>query len=109
MIENDETGERYFQYWRNDAAAKLMFGGWSVEKIADLLKEFNLVYFSGITLAILDDAQRDNLLAALGSLRGKVKVAFDPNFRPGPMARPRQMPCCFQQSCKRYRLCVGRQ
>ncbi|WP_319411688.1 sugar kinase [uncultured Cohaesibacter sp.] len=82
MIENDETGERYFQYWRNDAAAKLMFGGWSVEKIAELLGQFNLVYFSGITLAILDDVQRDNLLAALGSLKGKVKVAFDPNFRP---------------------------
>ncbi|WP_319483412.1 sugar kinase [uncultured Cohaesibacter sp.] len=82
MIENDDTGERYFQYWRNDAAAKLMFGGWSVDKIADLLGEFKLVYFSGITLAILDDTQRDNLLAALASLKGKVKVAFDPNFRP---------------------------
>ena len=82
MIENDDTGERYFQYWRNDAAAKLMFGGWSVEKIAELLGQFDMVYFSGITLAILDDTQRDNMLAALASLKGKVKAAFDPNFRP---------------------------
>ncbi|WP_373236381.1 sugar kinase [Cohaesibacter celericrescens] len=82
MIENDETGERTFHYWRNDAAAKQMFGGWSVEKIAALLSQFDLVYFSGITLAILDETQRSNLLAALGTLKGKVMVAFDPNYRP---------------------------
>ncbi|WP_319531192.1 sugar kinase [uncultured Cohaesibacter sp.] len=81
LIENDETGERFFQYWRNDAAAKKMFAGWSVDEIKVLLETFDLVYFSGITLAILDEAQRDNLFAALAEVKGKVQIGFDPNYR----------------------------
>ncbi|WP_316860408.1 sugar kinase [uncultured Cohaesibacter sp.] len=82
MIENDDTGERFFTYWRNDAAAKKMFAGWSIEKIAELLGQFDVIYFSGITLAILDEAQRTALFEAIAQLKGKVKVGFDPNYRP---------------------------
>ena len=82
MIENDETGERFFQYWRNDAAAKQMFAGWSVKTIAELLGGFDVLYFSGITLAILDEAQRTALFEAIASVKDKVKVGFDPNYRP---------------------------
>ncbi len=82
MIENDETGERFFTYWRNDAAAKKMFADWSADQIADLLKKFDVIYFSGITLAILDDAQRQALFDALEKVKGTVKVGFDPNYRP---------------------------
>nr|WP_321456047.1 sugar kinase [uncultured Cohaesibacter sp.] len=82
MIENDDTGERFFTYWRNDAAAKKMFDGWSADQIAILLGQFDVIYFSGITLAILDDAQRTALFDAIAKIKGKVKVGFDPNYRP---------------------------
>ena len=41
------------------------------------------MYFSGITLAILDDAARKTLLAAVAKARAAGSlVAFDPNYRP---------------------------
>lgn len=82
MIENDASGERFFQYWRNDAAAKQMFAGWSVDRIADLLGTFDVVYLSGITLAILDETQRSALFDALAKVKQSVRVGFDPNYRP---------------------------
>ena len=92
MIENDDTGERFFTYWRNDAAAKKMFAGWSVDKIAALLEQFDVIYFSGITLAILDDAQRSALFDAISKVKDKVKVGFDPNYR--PKLWPDSAVCC---------------
>ena len=44
------------------------------------LAPFDLVYLSGITLSIYDDAARDRLFAALAA--GKARLAFDTNFRP---------------------------
>src|SRR5690606_41568082 len=47
------------------------------------LQNQSLVYFSGITLAILDEESRTTLLDAIAKARahGSV-VAFDPNYRP---------------------------
>jgi len=81
VIENDSTGERFFQYWRNDSAAKTMFKDFSAEALAKRLERFDLVYFSGISLAILDQTQRDVFFDAVSSLKGIVQFAFDPNFR----------------------------
>ncbi|AZO23199.1 sugar kinase [Mesorhizobium sp. M1E.F.Ca.ET.045.02.1.1] len=73
--------ERAFTYWRSDAAARQLAS--DPAALAKSLENQALVYFSGITLAILDEAARKTLLAAVakagaaGSL-----VAFDPNYRP---------------------------
>ena len=84
MIENDASGERYFQYWRGQSAAKKMFAGQTAAEIAEELSEFDALYMSGISLAILDDAQRTVLFDALALIRGKGEtvIAFDPNYRP---------------------------
>ncbi|ESZ04905.1 2-dehydro-3-deoxygluconokinase [Mesorhizobium sp. L48C026A00] len=51
--------------------------------MAKNLENQALVYFSGITLAILDDAARKTLLAAVAKARAAgTVVAFDPNYRP---------------------------
>lgn len=74
------AGERSFSYWRGQSAAR---------SLADDLDRLpgvglgDMVYLSGITLAILPDAGRARLLAALDRARGDgVRVAFDPNLRP---------------------------
>ena len=75
------NGERSFSYWRDTSAARLMA---SDEAALDrAVMQADLVYFSGITLAILDEPGRDRLLGVLKSARalGKI-VAFDPNLRP---------------------------
>ncbi|MGP6089616.1 sugar kinase [Antarctobacter jejuensis] len=75
------NGERSFSYWRDTSAARLL-----AEDDAALGAAFasaNLIYFSGITLAILDDAARSRLLRRLEVARAMGKtVAFDPNLRP---------------------------
>jgi 2-dehydro-3-deoxygluconokinase len=73
--------ERSFTYWRSDAAARQLASDPSA--LAKSLKDQSLVYFSGITLAILDAAARKVLLAAIGKARTEGSlVAFDPNYRP---------------------------
>lgn len=85
IIETDGDGERRFQYWRNHSAARAMLGGHNANTLASVLSPFAAIYFSGITLAILDAHDRGVLLDALSLLRGDGDartIAFDPNFRP---------------------------
>lgn len=73
--------ERSFTYWRGDAAARQLAS--DPLALAKSLQNQSLVYFSGITLAILDDTARKTLLAAVAIARGAgSRIAFDPNYRP---------------------------
>lgn len=73
--------ERAFTYWRADAAARRLAS--DPAALAKSLQNQALVYFSGITLAILDAAARKTLLAAVANARAAGSlVAFDPNYRP---------------------------
>lgn len=73
--------ERAFTYWRSDAAARRLAS--DPAALAKSLEKQALVYFSGITLAILDTAARKILLAAVANARAAGSlVAFDPNYRP---------------------------
>jgi len=80
LIETNARGDRKFHYWRGETPAKewlrllLATGGTRVLDAADL------VYISGISLAILSYADRQAAIELLGQL--KTKVAFDPNIRP---------------------------
>ena len=80
-VSTDEKGERSFHYWRSQSAARLLFGTGSD---LDKLEQAEIVYLSGITLAILEAGARDNLLRQLGKLRdaGRIQIAFDSNYRP---------------------------
>ncbi|MFD2056868.1 sugar kinase [Mesorhizobium calcicola] len=73
--------ERSFTYWRGDAAARQLAS--DPAALSKNLENQALVYFSGITLAILDDDARATLLAAVAKARSAGStVAFDPNYRP---------------------------
>ncbi|WP_192257436.1 sugar kinase [Mesorhizobium caraganae] len=73
--------ERAFTYWRSDAAARRLAS--DPLALAKSLENQALVYFSGITLAILDTAARKTLLAAIAKARAAgSRIAFDPNYRP---------------------------
>jgi 2-dehydro-3-deoxygluconokinase len=73
--------ERSFTYWRSDAAARRLAD--DPGALAKSLQNRALVYFSGITLAILSEPARNALLAALFDSRAAgTLIAFDPNYRP---------------------------
>ena len=75
-ITTDEVGERTFTYWRNSSAARSLFGDGDFS----ILKGYDLVYLSGISLAILPDQVRKNLLGFLKA--ENLTLGFDSNFRP---------------------------
>lgn len=82
MIELDAAGERRFHYWRGESAAKRWLSELRKSGVGKLFGA-DLVYLSGISLAILSPDERRDALALLSELRGKVgKIAFDPNYRP---------------------------
>ncbi|MGV8986014.1 MAG: hypothetical protein ACOH2H_07000 [Cypionkella sp.] len=84
-VSTDAAGERSFHYWRDTSASRVMFDH-SVELPA---AEAN--YLSGISLAILSPAAREALIVALAATRalGKIRIAFDSNYRPPVMGRGR--------------------
>ena len=75
-INTAPDGERSFTYWRGDSAARQMFSD------ADFrfLEQFDGLYLSGITLAILPQNIRLALLEWLHA--APVQVIFDSNYRP---------------------------
>lgn len=82
-IETAPDGERSFFYWRNDSAAKYWLRDGSVESFAAALSQNQVIYLSGISLAILPTDCREKLVEQLTLCRKDgVKVAFDNNFRP---------------------------
>lgn len=84
MISTDETGERSFEYWRKDSAASALFKQPNtLQALLAPLKTVPYLYFTGITLALMDDASRQVLMTFLGEYRRLGgTVIFDPNFRP---------------------------
>lgn len=78
-IQTAPGGERRFLYWRDSAAARRLLD--HLDPAA--LHGFGVLYLSGITLSIFDDAARTTLLRALADARGRgAQVVFDTNFRP---------------------------
>lgn len=82
-IETDDTGERYFHYWRSASAAKYIFDQPESDALIEKLFDNDALYMSGITLAILTEAGREKLLTFLEAFKAKGgKVIFDNNYRP---------------------------
>lgn len=85
LVSTDESGERSFLYWRDNAAVKRYFSMSSLNKLEAAMEcsALDYVYVSGISLAILDDCSKKRLIEALKqfSIAGG-KVIFDNNFRP---------------------------
>jgi 2-dehydro-3-deoxygluconokinase len=83
IIRTDERGERSFTYFRSAAAARDMLREGRDARLAERLAGYACVYFSGITLSILDDEHRRKLMAVLDRLRSAgTRIAFDSNYRP---------------------------
>jgi len=84
VIRNTPDGEREFFYWRKEAPARELFNTpESADQLCEKLLQFNCVYLSGITLAIIGKQSREYLYSSLEKLRAQgVTIAFDSNYRP---------------------------
>jgi 2-dehydro-3-deoxygluconokinase len=83
LIQTDASGERRFSYWRQSAPVRQLFVLPGFSGIAAALQDYRLIYLSGITLSLFDEAGRRSLYDLLDSARSKgSRVAFDTNYRP---------------------------
>ena len=82
-ITNEPNGERGFQYWRDQSAARHMFNGPDGLDFSRLAG-FDILYFSAITLAILPVETRAALLdwVEVARQNSGCRMVFDSNFRP---------------------------
>jgi 2-dehydro-3-deoxygluconokinase len=82
VISTDDAGERSFFYWRSDAPVRELFRA-SGQEIAARLAEFDVLYLSGITLAVLSAEGRERMVDLMETCRsGGGLVAYDTNHRP---------------------------
>lgn len=83
LIDTAANGERSFTYWRSDAAARYWLEQEAAEAILAAFGQCELIYLSGISLAILPPASRQRLLDGLAAARAQgARLVFDNNYRP---------------------------
>lgn len=95
MVDTDRAGERRFSYWRGQSAAK----GWvsALEAEMDRLAGADLLFMTGVGLAIVNPQERPRALALVDRLRPGLGVfAFDPNIRAELWESPQGM----RQACE---------
>jgi len=86
-ISRDAAGERRFHYWRSQAPVRDVFRLSDEAGLAPALlralRQANLVYLSGVSLAVVGEAGRAKLLALLAAAtHAGAAVALDVNYRP---------------------------
>ncbi|WP_431145140.1 sugar kinase [Pseudomonas alvandae] len=82
-IQTDAAGERRFLYWRNEAAVRECFTTPAAAPILEALPDYDVLYFSGITLAVIGEQGRRKLIETLIEARRRgAQVVFDNNYRP---------------------------
>ncbi len=97
-IETTPQGERSFFYWRNDSAAKYWLQDHEQSQIADALCQHQMIYLSGISLAILPSDCREVLFQLLHHCKQQgLMIAFDNNYRPGLWSSKEEAQQAYQQ------------
>jgi len=80
-IETDEFGERTFNYWRENSAAKDVMSYINQATIAQLTRG-DVFFFSGISLAVINPSDRPLFWQMIEKIKqAGVSIVFDPNYR----------------------------
>jgi 2-dehydro-3-deoxygluconokinase len=82
IINNDESGERFFTYWRKESPAREIFDA-NPKRLFVKLNKYDYLYLTGISLSLYKEAARQGLFDFLDAYREQGgKVVFDVNYRP---------------------------
>jgi 2-dehydro-3-deoxygluconokinase len=88
-IRTDDRGERSFTYWREQSAARDFFALPDAPAALAEAERARMLYLSGITLSLFDEAGRAQVVALAEAVRaGGGEVVFDGNYRPRGWADP---------------------
>jgi 2-dehydro-3-deoxygluconokinase len=98
LIELDAQGERRFHFWRERSAARSYFDP-ERTPLEAAGPQLDALYFSGISLSILDEAARERLFALAAGLRARgAQVLFDNNYRPRLWPSADAARTCFERA-----------
>jgi len=98
LIETDDQGERFFHFWRENSAARSYFDA-LMTPLEQNASDMDCLYFSGISLAILDSNARQRLFTLIRQMKKAGKhVVFDNNYRPRLWASNAVARTVFQQA-----------
>lgn len=87
FIRTDAKGERRFFYYRSAAAARELFRDAASESLLEALPGYDVLYFTAITLSLLEPTARERFrLALLAARQAGCLIAFDSNYRPAGWA-----------------------
>ncbi|WP_026016811.1 sugar kinase [Catenovulum agarivorans] len=90
-ITRDAQGQRCVNYWRKESAATQLMKLFAEKGGVEQLRHFDVVYFTGISLGILADEDKQKLLDLIAQLRERgSSIAFDPNYRAKVWKSPEQ-------------------
>lgn len=96
-VQRDASGERTFFYWRDQAPARDYFKLGDKAAVEAAVREAELLYLSGIALAIIGADGRQAAFALVdAAVEAKVPIAFDPNYRPRLWADPAEAKAAFE-------------
>jgi 2-dehydro-3-deoxygluconokinase len=97
-IETQANGERSFYYWRSDSAARFWLLEVDIDALVAQLADYDMIYLSGISLAILPEKCLASLMTLLQRCRDNgCKIAFDNNYRPKLWASTTQAQQAYRQ------------
>ena len=83
LISIDPHGERNFYYFRDKSAAKRLFTEKSFSSKLNELRKYKYIYFSSISLAILDSISQQKMLKLIQAAKQHGStIIFDTNYRP---------------------------
>ena len=78
----NESGVRDVSYWRKDSAAIQIMKLLEEKGGIEFLPKFDYLYFTGISLGILSDVDKEKLLDLIKQMKKQgTVIAFDPNYR----------------------------
>ena len=87
-IQTDANGERRFLYWRNEAAVRECFTTPAAAPVLKALPDYDVLYFSGITLAVLGALGREKLIQTLIEARQRdARIVQERRAHPAAHAR----------------------
>ena len=105
-IETDAAGERAFSYWRDSAAVRSLFQPPCQVELPCLL-DFDLLFLTGISIAVLPSDTRKALLVQIDAFRASGgMVAFDSNYRPRLWADEREARAVTAEFWARADICL---
>jgi len=94
---HQQDGDRQFTYWRETSAARHLAD--DVGCLHAALSDTDLIYFSGITLAILTPEKRAILLDCIAQAGAKL-TCFDPNIRRNLWPDVQELQQALQQAAR---------